>query len=315
MSSAKTVTFNWGTQYYLTVDNGGYGTAGGAGWYDANTNAQATITPLTVPGSAGTQYVFNGWSGDASGAGSPSDNILMDASKTATATWKTQYEVSFDVNPTGAGTTTPSETAWYDEGETVPISASDNSGYAFSSWSTTGSIDIAEQSSRDTTATINGPGTITANFAVSTQPTLITVKCDPSTVDKMGNEVTTISGTLNASGSGVSGKTITLYYKAGATGPLDPASGNGWIPINVTNTNGVGKYSYQWDPPEGLANGWYWIKADFAGDIDYYGSFDVTGSFASNLFVVPEYLIGALSALGTCFAAFITFKKRRPKHK
>ncbi|MCX6841997.1 MAG: T9SS type A sorting domain-containing protein [candidate division WOR-3 bacterium] len=95
MSGPKTITAGWQTQYYLTVDNGGHGTAGGAGWYDAGTTANATIDPLTVAGDPGVQYVFNGWTGDASGSGSPSNNITMNGPKTATATWKTQYQVTF----------------------------------------------------------------------------------------------------------------------------------------------------------------------------------------------------------------------------
>ena len=92
------IIWDWTPQYYLTVDAGGHGTAGGAGWYDANTNAQATITPLSVAGTAGTQYVFAGWSGDATGSGSPSNDILMNSPKTATATWTTQYYVTYAAN-------------------------------------------------------------------------------------------------------------------------------------------------------------------------------------------------------------------------
>ena len=109
MSSAITETALWTHQYYLTVNDGGHGTAGGAGWYNASTNAQATIAPITVAGTTGTRYVFNGWTGDASGSGSPSNNILMSGPKTATATWKTQYYLTV-TSPYG---TTGGED-WYD---------------------------------------------------------------------------------------------------------------------------------------------------------------------------------------------------------
>jgi len=98
MNGPITESASWTHQYYLTVENGGHGTSGGEGWYDADTNAQATITPLTVAGTTGTQYVFAGWSGAATGSGSPSDNILMAGPKTATATWTTQYNVTFAVS-------------------------------------------------------------------------------------------------------------------------------------------------------------------------------------------------------------------------
>jgi len=105
MDGPKTAIANWKTQYYLTVSSA-HGTPGGEGWYNASDTAYATITPLTVAGAPGVQYVFTGWSGDASGSGSPSNPITMDGPKTAVAEWKTQYLVTFDqtgldVNATG----------------------------------------------------------------------------------------------------------------------------------------------------------------------------------------------------------------------
>ena len=63
MTGPVTVTANWQTQYYLTV-NSTYGIPGGSGWYNSGTNASATVSPLTVPGAKGTQYIFTGWSGN-----------------------------------------------------------------------------------------------------------------------------------------------------------------------------------------------------------------------------------------------------------
>jgi hypothetical protein len=109
-SSSETVTAYYKTQYYLTVLSP-YGTPGGAGWYNAGEAAYATVTPLTVGGSPGTRYVFTHWSGDASGTTSPSEQIIMNAPKTAIANWKTQYylKVLSDYGITyGEG--------WYDKG-------------------------------------------------------------------------------------------------------------------------------------------------------------------------------------------------------
>ncbi len=74
-----------------------------------------------------------------------------------------QYSVQFILG-TGGVSTSPTGTQTYVEGAVVPISATAGSGYTFSSWSATGSIVIASASSASTTATINGAGTITANF-------------------------------------------------------------------------------------------------------------------------------------------------------
>ncbi len=170
----------WKTQYYLTV-NSPYGTVGGAGWYDDGTTAQATVSPLVVAGPSGIQYVFLRWSGDASGSNSPSNDIQMDRPKTATATWKTQFRVSFAVNPAWGNTNPPPGSVnWYDSGTSgVAITAMANSGYKFSSWSSPASIPIANPSASSTTATINGPGTITANFVVAT--VTIRITSSPST--------------------------------------------------------------------------------------------------------------------------------------
>jgi hypothetical protein len=76
-----------------------------------------------------------------------------------------QYQVLVAANPIVAGLTSPSGNNMYSSGYTInPLVANPNSGYIFSSWSITGAIDINDQFSSSTRATVNGPGTITANF-------------------------------------------------------------------------------------------------------------------------------------------------------
>jgi len=94
MTEAKTITLVYKTQYYLTVTTP-HGTTSGEGWFDKGATAKAGVNPLTVAGPPGVQYVFTGWSGNASGTTSPSDPITMDCPKTAIANWKTQYLVTF----------------------------------------------------------------------------------------------------------------------------------------------------------------------------------------------------------------------------
>ena len=81
LNAPLSIAWTWKTQYYLTV-NSAYGNTGGTGWYDAGTSAYATINPTTV-----SQYVFARWSDGASGDSSPSNPIIMDNPKTATANW------------------------------------------------------------------------------------------------------------------------------------------------------------------------------------------------------------------------------------
>jgi protein-tyrosine-phosphatase len=105
--ASGTVTGNYVIQYLLTVNDGGHGSASGSGWFDSGGNPTFSITPTTVPGATGVQYVFAAWSGDSSST-SASDSIAMTGPMTVTATWTTQYEVSFSQTGVGsdAGTNT-----------------------------------------------------------------------------------------------------------------------------------------------------------------------------------------------------------------
>ncbi|MGD0159157.1 MAG: Ig-like domain repeat protein [Candidatus Bathyarchaeia archaeon] len=93
-----------------------------------------------------------------------SSPLTVSSNETVTGSYETQYRVSFAVSPSGAGTTTPSGTNVNETAGSLPISAEANSGFVFSSWTTTGSITVANASASSTTATISGPGNITANF-------------------------------------------------------------------------------------------------------------------------------------------------------
>jgi hypothetical protein len=113
-SSDTTVTANYVTQCYLTVDSA-YDTPGGAGWYDSGSTAHATLASDTVSGGAGIQDVFTGWSGDASGTGLTSNDITMNAVKTATADWKTQYLVTYAASGNVFSVIVPAD-EWVDSG-------------------------------------------------------------------------------------------------------------------------------------------------------------------------------------------------------
>ena len=103
MDSDKTITLVYQIQYYITVNNGGHGTASGEEWYDSGVSATFSISPTIVYEGDGTRYVFTQWSGDSTST-NPTDTILMDGPKTVTANWKTQYQVTFE--QTGCGATT-----------------------------------------------------------------------------------------------------------------------------------------------------------------------------------------------------------------
>ncbi len=122
--------------------------AGGLILVDQNATVTYTFADTVTSRIEGKQYKLNGTT-----TGTISTAAII------TGNYKTQYQITFEINPENAGTTTPTSTNWYDVGA-LDISATAYEGYLFDSWTSTNSITINNQ----TSATINGAGTITANF-------------------------------------------------------------------------------------------------------------------------------------------------------
>jgi hypothetical protein len=134
MSGPMTATANWKTQYFLTVSSA-YDTPGGGGWYDSGSTAYAALSSGTVSGGAGTQYVFTSWGTDASGTNYvQSDVITMNAAKTATANWKTQYLLAV-TSPYDSPTPL---SGWFDSGSGITESVTSPVTVGSSIWTCTG---------------------------------------------------------------------------------------------------------------------------------------------------------------------------------
>jgi cell division septation protein DedD len=169
MGSAITEQALWEHDYYLTVSSAN-GAATGTGWYSAATSAFASVTPTTVAGSTGTQYVFTSWSGDASGTSSTSNAIIMNGPKAATANWKTQYYLTVSsANGTVGGS------GWYDSGtsasstlSSLTVAGTTGTQYVFTSWSG----NAAGTSTPSNAITMDGPKTATANWQTQYNVTL-----------------------------------------------------------------------------------------------------------------------------------------------
>lgn len=177
VSAPGSFTATYKTQYQLTVDTGGQSVTGTCSvadcWYDANTTAYAILSARTVPTVTGEQQLFNGWSGGATGVDySHSANIMMDAAKTATATWKTQYLLTVRTDPAGAsavtitagGVSVPWDTngVWIDADASVTLTVLDPgtvqaSPYPFVQWS-----DGTKGTTK--TFTMSGALTLTAQY-------------------------------------------------------------------------------------------------------------------------------------------------------
>jgi uncharacterized repeat protein (TIGR02543 family) len=155
MDAPKTATAQWTTQYYLTVTST-HGDPTGEGWYDSGSTATFSVT-TPYAGTAGTRYVFDDWSGDST-ATSASASVTMDAPKSVTAAWTTEYELTVTSpygSPTGAG--------WYASSDVATISVTSPSAgttgtqYVISAWSGDSTATTATA-----TVTMNGPKDVTA---------------------------------------------------------------------------------------------------------------------------------------------------------
>jgi uncharacterized repeat protein (TIGR02543 family) len=94
INSNAVYTAQYKTQYQLTV-NSDYGSATGADWYDEGSKTNAVLDTSTVSDGPLYNWVFTGWTDDASGTNLKSNPITMDNPKTATATWSHEFSMIF----------------------------------------------------------------------------------------------------------------------------------------------------------------------------------------------------------------------------
>jgi hypothetical protein len=116
-------------------------------------------------GGSGIRYVFTGWT---DGITQNPRSITVGASITYDARYKTQYQLTMQVNPSSGGMTIPAVgTNWYDSGQPVSVDASPNSasGYLWVSWTGSG-LGSYSGTTKSTSIAMTGPVTETANFGV-----------------------------------------------------------------------------------------------------------------------------------------------------
>ncbi len=169
-SSNATITGNFDTQYYLTV-NSAHGSATGQGWKNAGTFAGVSVT--SPDGTSGTRYVLDSWSGDHTGS-ETSFNITMNSPKTVTAAWTTQYYLTTAVNPPAGGTISE-DSGWHDSGTVLSINTTTNSGYQWAGF--TGAL---TGKTLPQNLTMNSAKSVTANFGTEVD---ITINTSPSGLD------------------------------------------------------------------------------------------------------------------------------------
>jgi len=163
MNGPRTVGTTWRTEYELRITTA-YGSAVGAGWYQAGSSATASVNASVIGTAAGERVVFAGWTGDAAGdVAYSSSPILMSGPRTANAQWSKEYFLQVDSD---IGTVDGS--GWYREGTSVQLHASTEATsagqtYRFSGWS--GGVTSADAS---VTVTMTGPMIVRANWTTAT---------------------------------------------------------------------------------------------------------------------------------------------------
>jgi uncharacterized repeat protein (TIGR02543 family) len=194
MNSTITETASWEHQYYLTVSSA-YGSVSGGGWYDAGSSAYAAVSPTTVAGTTGTQYIFTGWSGDASGTTSPSNAIIMNGPKTATANWQTQYYLTFAQSGVGSDFS----------GTVMTVNSTVYNNTGFAAWANPGDVYTFSYAS-PLVVTANGEQYLLTGVSGNNTASILTVSA-----------ATTVTGAYK-----------TQYYLTTTSAYDSPSPANGW---------------------------------------------------------------------------------------
>jgi hypothetical protein len=259
-----TITSNPTGSGLVTVDGAAITTPQVFTWVVGSSHTLAANSPISS--GTGVQYVWVSWSD----SGTQSHTITVASSPTTyTANFKKQYMLTVSVSPTGGGALSVGS-GWRDDGTSVSVTATANTGYSFYYWSLDGN-NVGSNPSYS--VLMNSPHSLAAYFRGTSS---ISLGLSAGSV-ALGASVT-ISGTLTPTqpSPGIpTGTTVTLSYS------LDAATWNTFI---VTKTGGGGTYSIVWYPPYGK-NQIYQIKASWSGDSNYEGStssivsLTVTGDF------------------------------------
>ncbi len=232
-------TFTTIPQVTLSSNPAAGGTTNGAGTFAQGSEVTVTATPNTG-------YVFTNWTESGTEVSkSSSYKFTMPGNRTLVANFSSLYALTLSSNPAAGGTSNGAGT--YTAGSSVIVTASPNTGYAFTSW--TGD---ATGTTNPLTVTMNANKNIIANFTINTYT--LTVIATNGTVVKnppLGpyNHGTTVELTATAdpgftftSWSGdatgsVSPLTVTMNSDKNITANFTAIANT--FTLNVTATNGT----------------------------------------------------------------------------
>ncbi|MCR4847724.1 MAG: T9SS type A sorting domain-containing protein [Bacteroidales bacterium] len=162
------------------------GTVSGGGTYQQGQNC-------TLTASANTGYAFTNWTESGSVVSTNATySFTVNGNRTLVAHFsQNSYTVSASANPTAAGTVSGGGT--YQQGQNCTLTASANTGYAFTNWTESGSV---VSTNPTYSFTVNGNRTLVANFEAQGQQ--ITNHYQPISQGSSGSMV--ITGVIQING-------------------------------------------------------------------------------------------------------------------
>jgi len=185
VTAPTTVTGNYKTQYYLTVNTNPVevltlnpAAVSGQGWYDSGSTATVDAVQNVEKVVSESRYDFRSWTGATPTGTDNEAEVYMDGPKTATANYQLQYKIVFDQSEAGTdftGTTVMIDTAnygvadlpkelWWDEGSThnfafqSPLAIGTNKQYV---WVSTTGLSTLQS---DPSFTVTASGSMTGNY-------------------------------------------------------------------------------------------------------------------------------------------------------
>jgi hypothetical protein len=194
VSNSGSVTGNYETQYYLTVNSLYDSPNPLSQWFDNGTSITANVSP-TATGAPGVRQACTGWIGTgsapASGSGT-SFSFIISQPSSITWNWQVQYYLTVETDPLGI-TTIPGE-GWYASMASVTLTAPTVPSYNFTYWD----VDGPSQGSgvNPITVTMDAPHNATAHYSTLAAPLTVSISPTMTTIT-LGGSVTftsTVSG-------------------------------------------------------------------------------------------------------------------------
>ena len=264
-------------EYSLTIQasTGGSITAGASGNYKPG-----TAVNITVSMSEG--YRFTGWTSSNGGSfgngSSPSTTFTMPEGPT-TVTAETIPLCLLTVQA-GSGGTVLTETGYYEQGETVAVTASANSGHRFSGWSSSNGGSFADATKPSTIFTMPaGPTTVTAMFSalgpgsVTGSVTDGTGPVEGATVSLVAGDNFTYSAVTLADGSytianvpegtDYTVKAVAAGYNSGSLPGMDVQAGSVTSGVNLVIDRFTPEVYFTFNSSTGMITGY-----NIAGGVD-----------------------------------------------